>query len=163
VPALVVHGGPGSGCTPGYRQYFDPHRYRVVLFDQRGCGRSIPHASDPAVSLACNTTAHLVADMERLRKHLGIGRWVLSGSSWGSTLLLAYAERYAQRVRAVAISGVTTTRRYEIDWLYRGLARFFPAEWAHFQAGVPAPEREGDLVAAYARLLEDPDEASNLL
>src|SRR6266542_2927148 len=92
-PALVVHGGPGSGCTPRHRRYFDPERYRVVLFDQRGCGRSTPHASDPATDLRHNTTGHLLADMERLREHLGIQRWLLSGGSWGSTLLLAYARR----------------------------------------------------------------------
>jgi proline iminopeptidase len=156
-PAVVVHGGPGSGCTAGQREYFDPDRYRVVLFDQRGCGRSRPHASDPATDMRHNTTGHLLADMELLREHLDINRWLLSGSSWGSTLILAYAERYPQRVSEVVISGVTTTRRCEIDWLYRGLARFFPEEWERFRAGVPAADRDGDLVAAYARLLEDAD------
>ena len=97
-PALFVHGGPGWGCQPGRRQYFDPDRYRVVLFDQRGCGRSTPHASDPATDMGHNTTEHLLADMERLREHLGIQRWLLCGGSWGSTLLLAYAQRHPQRV-----------------------------------------------------------------
>ncbi len=156
-PALVVHGGPGSGCSTGMRRAFDPDRYRVVLFDQRGCGRSTPHASDPATDMSRNTTGHLLADMERLRGHLGIDRWLLSGGSWGSTLILAYAERYPQRVSEIVISGVTTTRRSEIDWLYRGVARFFPAEWERFRAGVPEADRAGDLVAAYARLMEDPD------
>ena len=156
-PALVVHGGPGSGCSTGMRRAFDPDRYRVVLFDQRGCGRSTPHASDPATDMSRNTTGHLRADMERLRGHLGIDRWLLSGGSWGSTLILAYAERYPQRVSEIVISGVTTTRRSEIDWLYRGVARFFPAEWERFRAGVPEADRDGDLVAAYARLMEDPD------
>jgi len=156
-PALVVHGGPGSGCSTGMRRAFDPDRYRVVLFDQRGCGRSAPHASDPATDMSRNTTGHLLADMERLRGHLGIDRWLLSGGSWGSTLILAYAERYPQRVSEIVISGVTTTRRSEIDWLYRGVARFFPAEWERFRAGVPEADRAGDLVAAYARLMEDPD------
>lgn len=156
-PALVVHGGPGSGCTPGHRQYFDPSRYRVVLFDQRGCGRSTPPASDPTTDLRHNTTANLVADMERLREHLDIKRWLLSGTSWGSTLLLAYAERHPERVSEIVISAVTTTRRSEIDWLYRGLARFFPAEWRRFQAGVPKADRDGDLLSAYSRLLADPD------
>ena len=156
-PALVVHGGPGSGCTPGHREYFDPTCYRVVLFDQRGCGRSRPHASDPSTDLSCNTTEHLLADMDRLRAHLGIDRWLLCGSSWGSTLLLAYAARHPRRVSEIVISGVTTTRRSEIDWLYRGLARFFPAEWERFRAGVPVGDGDGDLVAAYARLLADPD------
>jgi proline iminopeptidase len=156
-PALVVHGGPGSGVGTGSRRYFDPERYRLVLFDQRGCGRSTPHASDPAADMAVNTTHHLVADMERLREHLGVERWLLYGGSWGSTLILAYAERYPERVSEIFLTGVTTTRRSETDWLYRGVGRFFPEEWARFRAGVPAAEREGDLVAAYARLMEDPD------
>lgn len=156
-PALVVHGGPGAGCGAGNRRFFDPERYRLVLFDQRGCGRSTPHASDPAADLSVNTTNHLVADMERLREHLGIERWLLYGGSWGSTLILAYAERYPQRVSEVLILGVTTSRRSEIDWLYRGVGRFFPEEWARFRAGVPEAERDGDLVAAYAHLMENPD------
>jgi proline iminopeptidase len=156
-PALVVHGGPGSGCTAGMRQYFDPGRYRVVLFDQRGCGRSTPHASDPATDMGANTTGHLIADMERLREHLGVERWLLSGASWGSTLSLAYAERYPHRVSEIVICGVTTTRRSEIDWLYRGVARFFPEEWERFRAGVPEADRDGDLVVSYARRMEDPD------
>lgn len=156
-PALVVHGGPGSGCGEGSRRSFDPERYRVVLFDQRGCGRSTPHASDPATDMTVNTTHELIADMERLRAQLGIERWLLSGGSWGSTLILAYAERHPQRVSEIVIAGVTTTRRSEIDWLYRGVGRFFPVEWARFRAGVPERDRDGDLVAAYARLLEDPD------
>lgn len=154
-PALVIHGGPGSGCTPGHRQYFDPERYRVILFDQRGCGRSRPHASDPATSLRHNTTWHLLADMELLRQYLGVERWLLSGSSWGSTLLLAYAEWHPERVSEIVIAAVTTTRRSEIDWLYRGVGRFFPEAWERFRDGVP--EADGDLLAAYARRMEDPD------
>ena len=156
-PVLVVHGGPGTGCSVGMRRASDSDRYRIVLFDQRGCGRSTPHASDPATDLSCNTTEHLLADMERLREHLGIDRWLLFGGSWGSTLILAYAERYPHRVSEIVICGVTTTRRAEIDWLYRGVARFFPAEWYRFRSGVPEADRDGDLVAAYARLMEDPD------
>jgi len=156
-PALVVHGGPGSGLGVGNRRYFDPQRYRLIQFDQRGCGRSTPHASDPAADMTVNTTDHLVADMERLREHLGIERWLLYGGSWGSTLILAYAERYPQRVTEVVLLGVTMTRRSEIDWLYRGVGRFFPEEWERFRIGVPATERDGDLVAAYARLMENPD------
>src|SRR3970282_14863 len=156
-PALVVHGGPGSGCGPGNRRYFDPERYRVVLFDQRGCGRSTPHASDPATDMTVNTTDHLIADMERLREHLGIEHWLLYGGSWGSTLILAAAERHPQRVSQIVILGVTMTRRSEIDWLYQGVGRFFPEEWEQFRAGVPETERDENLVAAYARLLEDPD------
>jgi proline iminopeptidase len=157
-PALVVHGGPGSGSGPGNRRYFDPAHYRVVLFDQRGCGQSTPHASDPATDMSVNTTEHLLADMERLREHLGIERWTLYGGSWGSTLILAYAERHPQRVSEVVLLGVTMTRRSEIDWLYRGVRRFFPEQWARFCAGVPEEERD-DLVGAYARLMEDPDPA----
>ena len=156
-PALVVHGGPGSGCGTSSRRYFDPERYRVVLFDQRGCGRSLPHASDPVVDMSVNTTHHLIADMERLREHLGVERWLLYGGSWGSTLILAYAERYPERVSEIVILGVTTGRRAEVDWLYRGVGRFFPAEWDQFRRGVPEAERDGDLVAAYARLMENPD------
>lgn len=156
-PALVVHGGPGSGCGTGSRRYFDPERYRLVLFDQRGCGRSIPHASDPAVDMSLNTTRHLIEDMERLREHLGVERWLLYGGSWGSTLILAYAERHPERVSEIVLLGVTTTRRSEIDWLYRGVGRFFPDAWEQFRKGVPEADREGDLVAAYARLLESPD------
>jgi proline iminopeptidase len=158
-PALVVHGGPGSGCDPGFRRLFDPARYRVVLFDQRGCGRSTPHASDPATGLRHNTTGHLIEDMERLREHLGVDRWLLYGGSWGSTLILAYAERHPERVSEIVIAGVTTTRRSEIDWLYRGAGRFFPEQWERFLAGAPGTPRDGDVVAAYARLTGHPDAA----
>jgi proline iminopeptidase len=158
-PALVVHGGPGSGCGTGTRRSFDPDRYRVVLFDQRGCGRSTPHASDPATDMSVNTIGHLLADMERLREHLGIEQWLLYGGSWGSTLILAYAERHPERVSEIVIPGVTTSRRSEIDWLYRGASRFFPEEWERFRAGVPESERDGDLLAEYARLMESPDGA----
>jgi len=156
-PAVVLHGGPGSGCSTGVRRFFDPSAYRIVLFDQRGCGRSTPHASDPRTDLSVNTTEHLLADIERLRERLGIARWLLFGGSWGSTLALAYAERNPQQVSAMVLVGVTTTRRAEIDWLYRGVAPLFPAEYARFRAGVPPAERDGDLVEAYHRLLEDPD------
>lgn len=158
-PAAVVHGGPGSGSNPGLLRLFDPSRYRVVLFDQRGCGASTPHASDPATDMRHNTTAHLVGDIEKLREHLGIGRWLLFGGSWGSTLILAYAEQHPERVSEIVLNGVTTTRRSEIDWLYGGLARFFPEAWERFRAGVPEAEREGNIVAAYARSMngKDPD------
>ena len=153
-PAVMVHGGPGQGCVPRMRSTFDPERYRAVLFDQRGCGRSTPHAADPATSLRYNTTDHLVADMERLREHLGIDRWLVTGGSWGTTLALVYAERYPHRVSEIMVSAITTTRRSEIDWLYRGVARFFPEEWERFAAGAPGT---GDLLARYARLMDDPD------
>jgi proline iminopeptidase len=158
-PAVLVHGGPGSGSSPSMRRGFDPARYRAVLFDQRGCGRSTPHASDPSTDMGANTTAHLIGDMERLREHLGIDRWLVTGGSWGSTLALAYAEQHPERVNAIVLAAVTTTRRSEIDWLYRGVGRFFPSEWQRFRAGVPEHERDGDLVAVYARLMEHPDAA----
>src|SRR5262252_4557190 len=116
MPALVVHGGPGSGCTAAQRRWFDPERYRTILFDQRGCGRSRPHASDPAVDMRHNTTWHLLRDMEQLREHLGVDKWLLFGGSWGVTLSLAYAERHPDRVSAMVMVSVTTTRRTEIDW-----------------------------------------------
>lgn len=156
-PAVIVHGGPGSGCRPGQGRTFDPERYLLVLFDQRGCGRSTPHASNPATDMRNNTTAHLIADMDLIREHLGIGRWLLYGYSWGSTLSLAYAEQYPRRVSEIVLSSVTTTRRAEIDWLYRGVGRFFPEQWERFLAGAPGTRRDGDIVAAYARLVEDPD------
>jgi proline iminopeptidase len=139
------------------RRTFDPERYRAVLFDQRGCGRSTPHASDPATSMRHNTTDHLVADMERLREHLGIDRWLVTGGSWGTTLALVYAERYPHRVSQIIVSAITTTRRSEIDWLYRGVARFFPEEWERFAGGAARAGSGGDLTAAYAWLMEDPD------
>lgn len=157
LPALVVHGGPGSGCGPGTRRYFDPDRYRIVQFDQRNCGRSTPHASTLAADLRHNTTGHLVADMELLREHLGIERWLLFGGSWGSTLILAYAERHPDRVAGIVIDGVTAGRRREIDWLYEGVGRFFPAQWAAFR-DFAAPGG-GDVVAAYAALMNSPDPA----
>ncbi|MEV1331439.1 prolyl aminopeptidase [Micromonospora costi] len=158
-PAVVLHGGPGSGATAGWRRYFDPDRYRVVLFDQRGCGRSRPHAADPAVDLSVNTTAHLVADIERLRTHLGVDRWLVLGASWGSTLGLAYAQRHPDRVSELVLFSVVTTSRREVTWITRDMGRLFPAEWARFRDGVPPDERDGDLADAYARLLADPDPA----
>ena len=156
-PAVVLHGGPGSGCTPAMRSLFDPRRYRIVLFDQRGAGRSRPHASDPAVDLSVNTTEHLLADIERLREHLAVNRWLVYGASWGSTLALAYAQRFSRRISEIVLAGVTMTRRSEVDWLCRGAGAFFPAQWERFRAAVPCADRDGDLVSAYARLLADPD------
>jgi proline iminopeptidase len=158
-PAVVVHGGPGSGCSPGWRRLFDPDAYRVVQFDQRGCGRSTPHASDPAADLAVNTTPHLIADLELLRRHLGIERWLLLGGSWGSTLGLAYAEQYPARVTEIVLGAITSGRRREIDWITQDVGRLFPEEWDRFRAGVPEAERDGRLVEAYARLLNHPDPA----
>jgi proline iminopeptidase len=157
-PAVVLHGGPGSGCTPSLRREFDPAAYRIVLFDQRGAGRSVPHASDRAVSLAANTTQHLIADIEVLREFLGISRWLVWGISWGSTLGLAYAEQHPQRVSEIVLHSATMTRPADIDWLYHGVGRFFPQEWARFRAAAGASAGD-DLVAAYHRLLSDPDPA----
>jgi|SRR5579864_2552536 len=156
-PAVVFHGGPGSGCGPRWRRYFNPEAYRVLLFDQRGCGRSTPHAGDLAVELEANTTDHLLSDIERLREHLGIGRWLIVGGSWGSTLALAYAERSPERVSEMVLFSVVTTSHREVRWVTRDVGRYFPEEWARFQDGVPAAERDGDLVGAYHRLLHDPD------
>jgi proline iminopeptidase len=165
-PVLVVHGGPGAGCKPSSRRTFDPHRHRIILFDQRNCGRSRPHASDPAVDMSLNTTGHLIRDMEQLREQLGVDRWMLYGGSWGVTLSLAYAERYPERVSAMLMAGITTNRRAEFDWLYRGVGRMFPEAWTRFSQfagggryGLPTdaePPIE-ELLGAYARLLEDPD------
>ncbi|WP_418957940.1 prolyl aminopeptidase [Streptomyces tritici] len=160
-PALVVHGGPGSGSSPTAPRAFDPTCYRVVTFDQRGCGRSLPHASDPSTDLTANTTAHLIADMERLREHLGVERWLLYGGSWGSTLILAYAQAHPSRVSAIVIPAVTTTRRSEIAWLYEGVGRFFPEAHARFRAAVGAADdaTAAELVTAYAARMDDPDPA----
>lgn len=156
-PALVVHGGPGSGCTPGLRTWFDPDRYRVVLFDQRGCGRSRPHAAEPDVDLTANTTAHLLADMERLREHLGIDRWLLFGGSWGSTLSLAYAVQHPDRVSEAVLVAVTTGRHAEVDWVTDGGGVFFPQARERLRAGLPEGLCDGDLASGYARFLADPD------
>jgi proline iminopeptidase len=155
-PAVVLHGGPGSGCTPWWRRLFDLNAYRVVLFDQRGCGRSRPHASTPLVDLTTNTTHHLVQDIERLREHLGIERWLVLGGSWGSTLALAYAEAHPRAVSELVLFSVVTTTPSEVRWVTQDVGRFFPAEWGRFRDGVPASER-GDLIAAYNRLLLDPN------
>jgi proline iminopeptidase len=157
-PAVVLHGGPGSGCTPWHRRLFDPAAYRVVLFDQRNCGRSRPHASEPDIDLSKNTTPHLIADIELLREHVGVERWLVLGGSWGCTLALAYAERHSDRVSELVLFGVTTGRRAEFDWLFRGgVAAFFPEQWARLVGFLPASERDGDVVEAYHRLLNDPD------
>ncbi|MGH2404333.1 MAG: prolyl aminopeptidase [bacterium] len=157
-PAVVLHGGPGSGCSDWHRRLFDPDAYRVVLFDQRSCGRSTPHASAPDVDLASNTTSNLIADIELLRERLHIDRWLVFGGSWGSTLALAYAEGYPARVTEMILFGVTTGRRKEFDWLFRGgVAVFFPEQWERLSAAVPVADRAGDLVEVYHQLLHDPD------
>jgi proline iminopeptidase len=148
IPVVVLHGGPGGGCSPAMRRYFDPAEYRIVLFDQRGCGRSRPHASVEA-----NTTWHLVADIERIREALGIARWVVFGGSWGATLGLIYAQRHPGRVAYLILRGVFLMTRAELDWFYGGGAgQFFPDQWERFVAPIPADER-ADLIAAYHRRL----------
>ncbi|WP_116040991.1 prolyl aminopeptidase [Amycolatopsis palatopharyngis] len=159
-PAVFLHGGPGGGCSPTHRRLFDPARYRVILFDQRGCGRSTPHASEPGADLTANTTWHLVADMERLREHLGIERWQVFGGSWGSTLALAYAQTHPGRVSELVLRGVFAVRQQELDWFLRGGAgHLYPEQWQRFLEPVPRDRRSGDLIAAYHDLLFDPDPA----
>ncbi len=149
-PALALHGGPGGGSTPGRRRYFDPEIYRLVQFDQRGCGRSTPSASDPATNLTTNTTSHLIGDIERLREHLAIDRWLVWGGSWGVTLGLAYGQRFPELVTAMVLVSVTMTRPADVHWLYHEVGRFLPVQWDRFRtAGGGAP----DLVVAYDELL----------
>jgi proline iminopeptidase len=152
-PVVCLHGGPGSGCSPGWARWFDPDRFRIVLLDQRGCGRSTPSAAD---DLTANTTHHLVADLERLRTHLGIDRWMLFGGSWGSTLGLAYAVAHPDRVAAAVLFSVVTTSRREVEWVTHDMGRVFPQAWEAFRAAAPG---DGPLVDAYAELLAAPDPA----
>ncbi|ALG07393.1 prolyl aminopeptidase [Kibdelosporangium phytohabitans] len=156
-PAVVLHGGPGSGCSAGTRQFFDPSAYRIVLFDQRNCGRSTPHASDPATDLSANTTDHLLADMELLRSALGIDQWLLFGGSWGSLLGLVYALRHPSRVSEMVLLGLATSRGAEVDLLINGLGKVFPEAYEKFRTGVPEHARDGSLAAAYLPLLSHPD------
>ena len=157
-PVVFLHGGPGAGCSPDHRRQFDPERYDILLFDQRGCGRSTPHAS-----LEANTTWHLVADIERLREMLGIERWMVFGGSWGSTLALAYAQTHPERATELVLRGIFTFRQTELDWLYRyGASEIFPDKWEEFLAPIPVEER-GDLVAAYHRRLTGTDAPTQLV
>jgi len=156
-PALFVHGGPGAGADPRSRRFFDPKRYRIVVFDQRGCGRSRPHAS-----LEDNTTWHLVADIERLRTFLGIERWLVFGGSWGSTLALAYSQAHPRRVSELVLRGIFMLRKWEIDWFYQdGAGALFPDRWENYLAAIPRRER-GDLVGAYYRRLTSPNRATRV-
>lgn len=148
IPVVVLHGGPGGGCSPAMRRYFDPALYRVVLFDQRGCGRSRPHAS-----VVANTTWHLVGDIELIRQTLGVDRWIVFGGSWGATLALIYAQAHPDRVAALALRGVFLMTQPELDWFYGGGAgRFWPDLWDRFVTLIPEAERD-DLIAAYHRRL----------
>ena len=152
VPVVMVHGGPGGGCSPKMRRFHDPEHYRIILFDQRGAGRSTPHAS-----LDNNTTWHLVSDMETLREHLRVDRWQVFGGSWGSTLALAYAEKHPQRVLQLVLRGIFMLRRWELLWFYQeGASRLFPDMWDSYVGHIPAAER-GDLMSAYYRRLTSAD------
>ncbi len=148
IPVVVLHGGPGGGCSPAMRRYFDPQKYRAILFDQRGCGRSRPHAS-----VEDNTTWHLVADIERIREELGIDRWIVFGGSWGATLALVYGQEHPERTASLILRGVFLMTQAELDWFYGGGAgRFWPELWESFAGMVPEDER-GDLIAAYHQRL----------
>lgn len=156
-PAVFVHGGPGGGCSPDHRRLFDPRSYDVMLFDQRGCGRSTPHAS-----LEANTTWHLVEDMERLRAMMGAEKWLVFGGSWGSTLSLAYAETHASHVSELVLRGIYLLSKAEMDWYYQfGVSEMFPEKYARFQAAIPEDER-GDMIAAYHKRLTHEEEAMRL-
>ncbi len=156
-PVVLLHGGPGGGTSPWQRRFFDPARYRIVLVDQRACGRSEPHASEPDADLAAVTTWHLVADLERLREHLGIERWQVFGGSWGSALALAYAQAHPERVSELVLRGIFTLRRDELDWFYEGGAQaLFPDLWEAYVAPIPTGER-GRMIEAYHRRLTHPD------
>lgn len=151
VPVVFLHGGPGAGASPVHRQFFDPAHYRIAIFDQRGAGRSTPLGG-----LEANTTAHLVADIERLRAHLGVERWIVFGGSWGSTLALAYAENHPDRCLGLVLRGIFLGRPAEIEWFLYGIRQLFPEPWREFAHFIPEAER-GDLLAAYHRRLTDPD------
>jgi proline iminopeptidase len=156
VPVVFLHGGPGGGCLPHHRCFFDPGFWRVVLFDQRGAGRSVPPAE-----LQDNTTPDLVADLERLRGHLGIERWAVFGGSWGSTLALAYAEAHPDRCLGLVLRGIFLARPGELDWFLRGMGQIFPEAWRAFAGFLPGSER-GDLLESYYRRLTDPDPARHM-
>jgi len=156
-PVVLLHGGPGAGCSVKMRRFHDPAKYRIVLFDQRGSGRSTPHAD-----LVDNTTWHLVADTEALRAKLGIERWQVFGGSWGSTLALAYAQKHPERVTELVLRGIFMLRRWELEWFYQeGASRLFPEAWEHYLAAIPLAERD-DLIGAFHRRLTSDDEATRL-
>ena len=156
-PAIILHGGPGAGCNPKMRQFHDPSAYRIILFDQRGSGRSTPHAD-----LTDNSTWDLVADIEKLREHLGIAAWQVFGGSWGSTLALAYAQTHPEPVTELVLRGIFMLRRWELEWFYQGGAhRLFPDVWAAYRDHIPVAER-GDMMLAYHKRLTSPDEAERL-
>jgi proline iminopeptidase len=151
VPAVFLHGGPGAGCSAQHRRFFDPSWYRIVLYDQRGAGKSRPLAE-----LHDNTTAHLVDDLDALRRHLGIESWLVFGGSWGSTLALAYAQRFPERCLGLVLRGIFLCRDAEIEWFLHGMARFFPEHWQNFAGFLPPPER-ASLLESYSARLNHPD------
>ncbi len=158
-PAVVLHGGPGSGATPYWRHFFDLDRYRVVLFDQRGCGRSRPHAGDDVAALDHNTTAHLVADLEALRELLAIDEWLLLGASWGSTLALTYAVEHPGRVSEMVLWAVVTTRPHDVHWVTHVMGEVYPEEFDRLRGLLPPDERDGNIPLAVAALLRSEDPA----
>jgi proline iminopeptidase len=151
VPVVFLHGGPGAGASPMHRRFFDPTHYRIVIFDQRGAGRSRPHGE-----LAGNNTPNLIADMEKVRAHLGIDKWIVFGGSWGSTLALAYGEAHPQRCMALVLRGIFLCRNLEIDWFLYGMRFVYPEAWRKFSEFIPEAERK-DLLTAYSKRLNDPD------
>lgn len=156
-PVVFLHGGPGAGASAWHRRFFDPERYRIILIDQRGCGRSTPHASDPHADLRHNTTWHLVADIELLRRNLGIAKWQVFGGSWGSALALAYTQAHPRAVSEIVLRGIFTLRRHELEWFYEGgAASIVPDLWEDFVAPIPILERS-QMMQAYHRRLTDPD------
>lgn len=155
-PVVFLHGGPGAGSAPAHRRFFDPAHYRIVIFDQRGAGRSTPLGE-----VRDNTTPHLITDIEKLRKHLGIDRWLVFGGSWGSTLALAYGEAHPQRCTGLILRGIFLCRKSEIDWFLYGLKNLFPEAWRAF-AGVIPPAERGDLLAAYHKRLTNPDPGAHM-
>ncbi|CAG4976191.1 MAG: prolyl aminopeptidase [Lysobacter sp.] len=156
-PVVLLHGGPGGGCSDKMRRFHDPEKYRIVLFDQRGSGRSTPHAD-----LVDNTTWHLVEDIETLRVKLGIDRWQVFGGSWGSTLALAYAETHPKRVTELVLRGIFMLRRWELEWFYQeGASRLFPEAWEHYIKAIPVTERH-DLISAFHRRLTSDDDKTRL-
>ncbi len=159
LPALYLHGGPGSGIMGGYRRHCDPAVFLIVSFEQRGCGRSRPLASDAKADLPTNTTQHLIADIELLRLHLGVDRWLIYGASWGTTLALAYAQAHAQRVSGLVLAAVTTTTAAEVHWLTQSMGLVFPREWEKFADAAQAQADES-LIDAYYRRIRDPDPAA---
>ena len=159
MPAVFLHGGPGGGSSPAARGYFVPSRFRAFLFDQPGCGRSRPLITERGVDLSTFTTDRLVADIERLRGHVGVDRWLVVGVSWGVTLALAYAQAHPRRVAGMALGAVTAGTRREISWITRDMGRVFPEQWHAFVSLLPPGERSGDIAAGYRRLRADQDDA----